>query len=112
MIHAKHHPVIYPIFRGLTRFLLHRHFNNINIEGKIKNSNKAILLIANHISWWDGFWMMQLNLKQGHHKFHFMMLEEQLKKHWYFKYTGGFSIKKKNKKYHRKPSIHTRFIEE
>ena len=23
-----------------------------------------------------------------------MMLEEQLKKHWYFNYTGGFSVKK------------------
>lgn len=26
-----------------------------------------------------------------------MMLEEQLKRYWFFKYTGGFSVKKKSK---------------
>lgn len=26
-----------------------------------------------------------------------MMLEEQLKKHWYFNYTGGFSVKKSSR---------------
>jgi hypothetical protein len=26
-----------------------------------------------------------------------MMLEEQLKKHWYFNYTGGFSVNKSSK---------------
>jgi hypothetical protein len=26
-----------------------------------------------------------------------MMLEEQLKKHWYFQYTGGYSVKKNSR---------------
>jgi hypothetical protein len=26
-----------------------------------------------------------------------MMLEDQLKRYWFFKYTGGFSVKKKSK---------------
>ena len=26
-----------------------------------------------------------------------MMLEEQLKKHWYFRYTGGYSVQKKSR---------------
>jgi len=40
------------------------------------------------------FWIMYLNLKLLHRKFHFMMLENQLRKFWFFNYTGGFSVNK------------------
>jgi len=96
MIQAKHHIIIHPMFKWLTAFLLRRTFSSIHIDGNFKDNGKPILVIANHISWWDGFWMMHLNLKVLHRKFHFMMLEEQLKKHWYFQYTGAFSVKKKS----------------
>ncbi len=56
-----------------------------------------ILLISNHISWWDGFWAMYINLKVLNRKYHFMMLEDQLRKYWFFNYTGGFSVNKKSK---------------
>ena len=97
MIHAKHHPVIYPFFKWLTGFLLKRHFNSVRIEPDFQDNGKPILIVSNHMSWWDGFWMMHLNLKMTQRRFHFMMLEEQLKKHWYFAYTGGFSIKKQTR---------------
>lgn len=77
--------------------LLKRNFNLINIFGSFPDREVPILVIANHISWWDGFWLMYLNEKVLHHKFHFMMLEDQLKKHWYFQYTGAFSVKKKSR---------------
>ena len=97
MIKAKHHIVIYPIFKWLTGFLLKRNFNSITIDGEFIDKGKPILIIANHISWWDGFWMMYLNLKILHRKFHFMMLEQQLKKHWYFQYSGAYSVNKKSR---------------
>jgi 1-acyl-sn-glycerol-3-phosphate acyltransferase len=97
MIRAKHHIVIYPLFKWLTGFLLRRNFNSIHIEGSYHDNKNPILLIANHISWWDGFWIMYLNLKILHRKFHFMMLEQQLKKHWYFQYSGAYSVKKKSR---------------
>ena len=97
MIEAKHHPFIYPFFRWLTKFMIHRNFEKVNIIGKIDNAEKPILLIANHMSWWDGFWVLFLNMKTFNKKFHFMMREDQLKKHWYFQYTGGYSIKKGSK---------------
>ena len=40
---------------------------------------------------------LYLNMKVFKKKYHFMMLEEQLKKHWYFNYTGGFSVNKSAK---------------
>jgi len=97
MIKAKHHIVIYPMFQKLTRMLLNRHFHAASIVGDFNDNGKSVLVIANHISWWDGFWIMLLNLRVIKRRFHFMMLEEQLKKHWYFQYTGGFSIKKKSR---------------
>ncbi|KON26530.1 hypothetical protein AC481_07025 [miscellaneous Crenarchaeota group archaeon SMTZ-80] len=95
MIKAKHHFLIYPFFVWLTLFLLKRRFHQINIIGEFNNENKPTLIIANHISWWDGFWIAYLNEKKIHRKIHFMMLEEQLKKHWYFNYCGGYSVRKK-----------------
>jgi len=69
----------------------------VHIIGNFSDNGNSVLVIANHISWWDGFWIQYLNLKILSRKLHFMMLEEQLKKHWYFNYTGGFSIKKKSR---------------
>jgi hypothetical protein len=54
------------------------------------------LVIANHVGWWDGFWVMYLNMKKFHKKFYFMMLEKQLKNHWFFGYTGGYPVKKRS----------------
>ncbi len=75
--------------------MINRHFAKLKIVGGTKVSKEhSILLLSNHCSWWDGFWQLNLNSKVFKKKFHFMMLEEQLKKHWYFNYTGGFSVKK------------------
>ncbi|MBN2788109.1 MAG: 1-acyl-sn-glycerol-3-phosphate acyltransferase [Paludibacteraceae bacterium] len=97
MVKAKHHPFIYPFFKWFAVRLLKHNFSSIEIIGKVNSQNKSVLLVANHIGWWDGFWAMYLNLKVFNKKFHFMMLEENLKKHWYFNYSGGFSVKKNSK---------------
>jgi 1-acyl-sn-glycerol-3-phosphate acyltransferase len=97
MIKAKHHIVIYPMFKLLTRCFLKRRFNSVQIQGNFQDNGNAVLVLANHISWWDGFWMMYLNLKIIKRKFHFMMLENQLRKNWYFQYSGGYSIKKQSR---------------
>jgi len=97
MLKAKHHPLLYPLFKWLSLFLIKRNFNSVHIIGNFSDNGNSVLVIANHISWWDGFWIQYLNLKILSRKLHFMMLEEQLKKHWYFNYTGGFSIKKKSR---------------
>lgn len=93
MIKAKHHIVVYPMFQWLTRFLLKRKFSSVQIHGDFNDNRFPVLVISNHVSWWDGFWVIYLNLQVLKRKFYFMMLEEQLKKHWYFKYTGGYSVK-------------------
>ncbi len=112
MLKPKHHIIIYPFFKRFTRFLLKRNFKSVQIEGSFQDTGEPILVIANHISWWDGFWMMYLNLKIFHRKFHFMMLEEQLKKHWYFQYSGAYSIKKKSRSVLDSLDITTKLLED
>ncbi|MDP4273482.1 MAG: lysophospholipid acyltransferase family protein [Bacteroidota bacterium] len=77
--------------------MMKRNFCSIHIEGEFNDNGHSVLVVANHISWWDGFWVEFLNHQRIHRKFHFMMLEEQLKRHWYFQYTGGYSVKKNSR---------------
>lgn len=97
MIISRHHIVLYPMLKWLSLFLIKRNFNSVKIIGAFADSGKPVLVVANHVSWWDGIWVMHLNLKTIKRKFHFMMLEEQLKIHWYFQYSGGYSVKKKSR---------------
>lgn len=92
MIKAKHNIIVYSFFKLFTKIKLKKNFEQIFVEGKIDVENHSVLLIANHISWWDGFWVLHLCMNNLKKKFHFMMLEKELKKRWIFSYSGGFSI--------------------
>jgi 1-acyl-sn-glycerol-3-phosphate acyltransferase len=97
ILKAKHNFIIYPFFKWYAGFIINRHFGTLRIVGELKEKNLPVLLISNHISWWDGFWAMYVNLNVLHRKYHFMMLEEQLRKYRFFNYTGGYSVSKKSK---------------
>ena len=97
MVKSKHNPLIYNFLKTYTLWKISRNFRQVIINGEFKDNNKAILLISNHFSWWDGFWAMYLNLKIFRRKFHFMMLEEQLEKFWFFKYSGGYPVRKRTR---------------
>ena len=99
MIKAKHNPLVYGFFKLYARLKIKRHFQDVVISGEVNTKEKALLLISNHISWWDGFWALDLNRLLFRKKFHFMMDESALKERWLFAYTGGFSIS------HRKKSM-------
>ncbi len=98
IIKSKHHPIYYPYFKlCYAKWKVHRHFHKVYISGNFQEKNFPILIISNHVSWWDGIWVMYLNIKLLKRKFHFMMLEEQLKKNKICNYVGGYSVKKKSK---------------
>jgi 1-acyl-sn-glycerol-3-phosphate acyltransferase len=94
IIKARHHPIVHSFFKLYVPYIIRRNFHEVNISGDYQEKNKPILIIANHISWWDGFWTVYLILYLFHRKFHFMMQEDQLRKIRFFSLTGGFSIKK------------------
>ena len=94
IVKARHHIIVYPFFQWYTLHIVSRNFKNVHISGNFHEKGLPILLIANHVSWWDGFWVSYLNLKVFKRKYHFMMLEKQLKCFPVLNKTGGYSIKK------------------
>ena len=74
--------------------MMHRHFSHIQINGKYNSDKRPVLLISNHFSWWDGFFMLYLNNRVFKKKYHVLMLEEQLKPRMFLNKAGAFSVKK------------------
>ena len=97
IIKAKHNIFIDSFFRFYVIWKMKKSFNTVIIRGNVEKTDLPVLLVCNHTSWWDGIWALHVNQQIFHRKYHFMMLEEQLQKNWFFKYTGGFSISKKTK---------------
>lgn len=94
IIKARHHRIVYPFFKWYTLRKVSRNFECVHISGNYHEKGLPVLLIANHVSWWDGFWVSYLNLKIFKKKYHFMMLENQLKSFPVLNKTGGYSVKK------------------
>ena len=97
ILKAKHNRLFLYFSNSYTVWKMKKHFDSIKIIGEFNEKNRPVLLISNHISWWDGLWAIYLNRKVFERKFHFMMLEEQLRKFWFFNYIGGYSINPKSK---------------
>jgi 1-acyl-sn-glycerol-3-phosphate acyltransferase len=97
MIKARHKPFYVWLFNQYTRIMLKKHFHEININSNVRPRNIATVIIANHFSWWDGFFVVHINYIMFHKRFHVMMLEEQLKKHRILSKAGAFSVTKKKK---------------
>ncbi|MDO4790259.1 MAG: lysophospholipid acyltransferase family protein [Porphyromonas sp.] len=97
MLEARHHPIVYPFFQYYTEYLMKRRFRSVRIVGTFTDRGLPVLLIANHIGWWDGFWAMYLKRKVFKRKFYFMMQEDQLLRYRFFNRTGAFSVNKGSK---------------
>lgn len=74
-----------------------RSFHAFHFDSDVEDKNLPILLICNHMSWWDGIWALHVNQELFRRKYHFMMLENMLQKNWFFKFTGGFSVNRNSK---------------
>lgn len=92
MIRAKHFRLYHIFFRNYFSFILWKEFREIRISGDYRDKGLPVLLIGNHFSWWDGFFAYELNRRIFRKKIHLMMLEEQLKRHSFFRRLGAFSI--------------------
>lgn len=73
------------------------HFFLTNLPPALPN-DKSLIITPNHFSWWDGFFIQQLNKKITKRKLYFIMLQEQLERYWFFKHIGAYSINQKNPK--------------
>ena len=94
MIRAQHRLWADLIFAPYLTWLFKRHFHTIQLLGtppEIPN-HLPLLLLPNHSTWWDGFFVYLLNKRIFHRTAYLMMLEEQLSKYWFFAKIGAYSI--------------------
>ena len=98
MIKASHNKLYEVFFDNYIRLLLKIDFREVNIiRPGLEDQEKAVLLLGNHFSWWDGFFARYINNRVFRRRFHVMMLEDPLKKRMFLNKLGAFSIKKNSK---------------
>ena len=94
MIRARHdrwaRAVFRPVIEGLLRMNF-SHFYSTNNAPELDPSG-SVLLLPNHFSWWDGFFVYHLLYPMRRRKVNLMMLEQQLRRYWYFRNLGAYSI--------------------
>jgi len=94
MIKADHNKWAKFVFEIYLERLLRKSFYDFRIINELPqiDNTKALLITPNHFSWWDGFFVYWMNKNLLNRKLYIMMLEEQLKRYWFFQKLGCYSI--------------------
>lgn len=100
MIQAQHTGWAHTVFYPYLRWLLGKHFCSLEILGKLPpiRPEHPLLVLPNHSTWWDGFFVYLLNRVLLQRSLYLMMLEEQLARHPFFRRVGAYSIQPGNPK--------------
>lgn len=100
MIKAAHKKWARLLYDFYIRHLLKSNFQNFYLVNDFTSvtKNEGLIVTPNHFSWWDGFFIDVTLQKFLDRKIFILMLEEQLRKYWFFQKIGAFSINQKNPK--------------
>jgi len=98
MIKAEHKVWARLLFNPYINRLLRKNFSHFYLVNKFPevDSSKGLLITPNHFSWWDGFFIDYIMRQHTQRKLCIMMLEDQLKRYWFFKKLGAYSINPNN----------------
>src|SRR5882762_7003856 len=97
MIRNKKNFLIYWTLHWYTRWMVNRHFHELLSNQVEIDSNKSVLLIANHFSFWDSLILYTISQKLLKKKFHVMVREDTTLHLNFVKYGGAFSINKNSR---------------
>ncbi len=77
---------------------MRRSFHAVRLLGEPPDLplDAPVVVVANHCTWWDGFFIYVLNRAVLHRRLYVMMLEEQLRKYRFFRRLGAFGISQGN----------------
>ena len=94
MIRANHNKYWVKFSKFYTKTLIGFFFGKVKYIGEYEDKGLPILMISNHFSFYDGFIQILLNRKVFKRRFHFMMLEKELRKTMMLAKIGACSISK------------------
>jgi 1-acyl-sn-glycerol-3-phosphate acyltransferase len=100
MIKANHKKWARRLYDFYVPRLLKSSFQNFYLTNEFPNipSDEGLIITPNHFSWWDGFFIDYTLRRFSKRKIYILMLEEQLKRFWFFQKVGAFSINPSNPK--------------
>ena len=100
MIRAQHRLWADIIFQPYLTWLFKRNFHEIQLLGTLPKipDDLPVLLLPNHSTWWDGFFVYLLNKRIFRRTVYLMMLEKQLSKYKFFAKIGAYSIEPENRR--------------
>ncbi len=98
MITAQHKLWAEWIFQRYTGRLLRKNFSHFYLTNNFPavSENNGLVVTPNHFSWWDGFFAYFALKPHTRRTLYLMMLEEQLRRYWFFRKVGAYSINPKN----------------
>lgn len=88
------------VFHIYVMRLMKRHFHVFHLFGNLPRHDPdlPLLLIPNHSTWWDGFFVYLLNEEILKRETYLMMLDRQLAKYKFFARIGAFGITPGNRR--------------
>ena len=100
MIRAQHRLWADIIFQPYLTWLFRRNFHEIRLFGTPPEvpEDLPLLLLPNHSTWWDGFFVYLLNKRIFRRTVYLMMLETQLTKYKFFAKIGAYSIEPEHRR--------------
>lgn len=95
MIAARHQWWAEWLFFPFVKGLLRRHFHCLRLLGELPRlePDQPLLIVPNHGTWWDGFFVYYLNRLLFRRQLYLMMLDEQLSRYRFFHRVGAFGIR-------------------
>nr|WP_199158452.1 1-acyl-sn-glycerol-3-phosphate acyltransferase [Pedobacter sp. ASV2] len=97
MHHPRKNTIIYNFFSWYIQYIIKKDFSSFNFDHPVFKKDDSILLLANHFSWWDGFFIFYINKKIFKKQFHVLVNAENYKKVSFLKYLGAFAAETKGK---------------
>jgi chlorobactene lauroyltransferase len=93
MIAARHVRGFDAVFARYVGWLLRRSFRSVWVCGDASFPADGFIAISNHASWWDGLIPYAVQGAVAPDVPFFLMMDEsQLRRYWFFRYVGAFSI--------------------
>ncbi|MEJ6981927.1 lysophospholipid acyltransferase family protein [Pedobacter sp. P351] len=89
--------LIIKFFSWYIKRIIYKDFDSFSYNKIEIDQSRAILLLSNHFSWWDGFLMFQLNRLYFKKKFHVMVSEDNYNRVSFLKYLGAFPVRNNSK---------------
>lgn len=89
--------IVHQFFSWYIEYIIKRDFSSYSYDTLHTHEQSAVLLLANHFSWWDGYLMVYLNNKVFKKKFHVLVTSTDYHDRWFLKYFGAFAPEQKGK---------------